>query len=680
MKRKTISLVALFLALSLFIRPISVQCSIIFKDVKETDWFYRDVMDAYNSGFLVGSNGYFGVNDPITYAQFIKSMVIIKWPNEVRPLNPNENWAVPYIEVAIKHGLILDGEIQNYNSPCLREKMFVYLCKTLGLEPDTSEPIFIDTVGKPEAGYINTAYNEYLTEGGGGGAFAYGSIATRAQLATMVMKTYKYNLDPSSFKIAKATERKATLNKLISSGKNPYSLQTMRFFASGNTIPVINSRVYKQEFPVSTSEYINWEIGLITPIFETNKDITVKQIYYDSQGNVFASHVSDKGEYSIIAKMSTCTLSWGLGIDDGSTWPLGTYRVEVFIDGFKVANSSFQVTEGNKNKVVLSTKEIAQKNNAVVLINTYDNADKPIGSGSGFFVSADGRLITNYHVIDGASRIEIITSKNEKFQINTVCSYSASQDIAVLKVTSSRSLPCLTLGDSDLIELGEDIVAIGSPLGLTNTVSTGIISSMRKNMVRIANNVIDIQISAPISHGSSGGALFNVYGEVIGITYAGLGDYGGENLNFAIPINEITPYINQNFNYTLAEIYEKEHVINYDDGSKYTGDISNGHPNGSGIMLFADGDSYSGDWLNGVRDGYGIYKWKEGTKYEGYFKEGLLHGEGIYSFTDGAILFGTWHQGKLNGLFKYYDKKGLLHWVEYVDDVIYKLDGIIVSN
>ncbi|MCX8130905.1 MAG: S1C family serine protease [Clostridia bacterium] len=193
-------------------------------------------------------------------------------------------------------------------------------------------------------------------------------------------------------------------------------------------------------------------------------------------------------------------------------------------------------------KKVLTVKEISKKSNAVVLLNIIDKNNDIFATGSGFIVSKDGKIITNYHVIDTAEKIEAVMYDNTTYEVDGIVNYDKGKDIAVLKISSNKPLPYVTLGDSNKIELGDNIVAIGSPLGLKNTVSTGIVSSIRENMYRDAFGCTDIQISAPISHGSSGGVLFNMYGEAIGITYAGISQ--GENLNFAIPINEAKPLLN----------------------------------------------------------------------------------------------------------------------------------------
>ncbi len=135
--------------------------------------------------------------------------------------------------------------------------------------------------------------------------------------------------------------------------------------------------------------------------------------------------------------------------------------------------------------------------------------------------------MTNYHVIDGAASGKVVFNDGTTLTDIKVLGWDKEGDLAVIKVPG-MALPAVTMGNSDTAQIGEAVVAIGSPLGLQNTVSTGIISARREGY---------LQTTAPISHGSSGGALFNMMGQVIGITSAGIEE--GANLGFAIPINDV---------------------------------------------------------------------------------------------------------------------------------------------
>jgi hypothetical protein len=156
------------------------------------------------------------------------------------------------------------------------------------------------------------------------------------------------------------------------------------------------------------------------------------------------------------------------------------------------------------------------------------------GFGSGFLISPSGLLVTNYHVIEDMDKLAVALkrAKIQVFDANLIIVEDAVKDIAILKI-EGKDLPHITIGDSDLVKTGQRVFAIGNPEGFTNTISEGIISQFRE----FEEGITSFQITAPISIGSSGGALFNETGEVIGITNSMF--LWGQNINFAIPINYV---------------------------------------------------------------------------------------------------------------------------------------------
>lgn len=195
-------------------------------------------------------------------------------------------------------------------------------------------------------------------------------------------------------------------------------------------------------------------------------------------------------------------------------------------------------------KMPLSATEISDMvSPAVFYIEVYDKNSNILKTGSGFFISLDGIAVTNYHVIEGTTKAHITTIDGDRFNVSRVIGYDENLDIAILKVEKTSldgktfsKLPSITLGNSDDIRAGQNVYAIGSPVGLQNTISNGIVSNARQ----IVQGNEYIQITAAISHGSSGGALVNEYGEVLGITSAGRTD--AENIGFAIPINLVKAF------------------------------------------------------------------------------------------------------------------------------------------
>ena len=175
------------------------------------------------------------------------------------------------------------------------------------------------------------------------------------------------------------------------------------------------------------------------------------------------------------------------------------------------------------------TSKIEAADASVVKIFCYDYDGELAATGSGFVAFDGSTIITNYHVMTSAYTCKISTNQDISYEVSKILCYSKEQDIAILQLAKDTGLRPLTLGDSSAIKKGETVVAIGSPLGIKNTVSTGVLSG------RLMDASMDVlQFTAPISSGSSGGALFDNNGNVIGITFASIID--GQNLNLAIPI------------------------------------------------------------------------------------------------------------------------------------------------
>jgi S1-C subfamily serine protease len=182
---------------------------------------------------------------------------------------------------------------------------------------------------------------------------------------------------------------------------------------------------------------------------------------------------------------------------------------------------------------------------AVVTISTYSAAEDAVGLGSGFIIDPSGVIVTCYHVIDGAYPAVVKLLNGASFHDIWVLGCDSANDVAVIRV-KGRGLPAVKLGDSDDVEVGERVVVIGNPKGLENTVSDGLLSGVRE-----VEGCNILQISAPISPGSSGGPVFNSSGHVIGIAAATLRD--GQNLNFCVPIKHARLYTEAEPNLTLED-------------------------------------------------------------------------------------------------------------------------------
>lgn len=214
------------------------------------------------------------------------------------------------------------------------------------------------------------------------------------------------------------------------------------------------------------------------------------------------------------------------------------FSISDLIDGQRTAGRS------------LSIVEIARLGKpAVVAINTETLVSSPFGesglvpaAGSGFILTQDGYIVTNHHVVAGARTISVVLDNGDAYDADWVGSDPAN-DLAVLKITG-QDLPTVRLGQSSDLEVGELAVAIGNPLGeLSGTVTAGIISALDRAVTIDGQTLYLLQTDAAINAGNSGGALFNSFGEVIGINTAKNAGTGIEGLGFAIPVDHAKPII-----------------------------------------------------------------------------------------------------------------------------------------
>ncbi|MCX5904059.1 MAG: trypsin-like peptidase domain-containing protein, partial [Proteobacteria bacterium] len=170
---------------------------------------------------------------------------------------------------------------------------------------------------------------------------------------------------------------------------------------------------------------------------------------------------------------------------------------------------------------------------ATVLVVTYDEKGQPLSQGSGFFISEKGEVITNYHVMGGALTAGIKTSDGSIYKITHVLSEDVASDlIKMLADTGNNKVPFLSINKA-APEVGDKVVIIGSPKGLENSVSDGIVSAVRD----VPGFGSIIQTTAPISPGSSGSPVVNMKGEVVGVASAQVRE--GQNLNFVVPAAKI---------------------------------------------------------------------------------------------------------------------------------------------
>ena len=213
-----------------------------------------------------------------------------------------------------------------------------------------------------------------------------------------------------------------------------------------------------------------------------------------------------------------------------------------------------QIGEIDTNKLMTPAEVYAVNVNSTVGITTaittnfWGFTTTSAASGSGFIISEDGYILTNHHVIEDSSSISVSMYDGTSHEAKLI-GYDASNDLAVLKIEAENLVP-VVLGDSDNLNVGDSVVAIGNPLGeLTFSLTSGAISAKDRKVPLSSNVTMDLlQTDCAINSGNSGGALFNLYGEVIGITNAkysssGSGEASIDNIGFAIPVNDVLPLV-----------------------------------------------------------------------------------------------------------------------------------------
>ena len=261
----------------------------------------------------------------------------------------------------------------------------------------------------------------------------------------------------------------------------------------------------------------------------------------------------------------------GAALALGGAYALGGFDGEKTVTVREVTVESTSQPTTFRPGQALSIAEVYKRSAPAVVQITATSNSNPFGSesqqralGSGFVFDKAGYIITNYHVIAGAGSIQVTFSDNRSIDATLVGS-DPSTDIAVLKVnTTASALTTLSLGDSDAVQVGDAVVAIGNPFGLSRSVTAGIVSAIQRQITAPADAdgdqyAIDhvIQTDAAINHGNSGGPLLNARGEVIGVNAqieTGGASQGNVGVGFAVPSNTVKSVAGQ-----LIETGKVEH-------------------------------------------------------------------------------------------------------------------------
>ena len=216
------------------------------------------------------------------------------------------------------------------------------------------------------------------------------------------------------------------------------------------------------------------------------------------------------------------------------------------------SNSKAKLITTNSTEVLTVPEIVKKVSTSVVAISTSSSTSNNTGRGqiapqegvgTGIIFSEDGYILTNYHVISGAQTLKVMLSDGKEVSAKVI-NYDAASDVAVIKLADNTKVPGVAeFGDSDMLEVGEPVVAIGNPLGkeFLGSVTTGVVSAVNRQVSIENKDLKFIQTDAAINPGNSGGPLVNSKGQVIGINTAKIGQEGVEGLGFAIPINTVNP-------------------------------------------------------------------------------------------------------------------------------------------
>lgn len=299
------------------------------------------------------------------------------------------------------------------------------------------------------------------------------------------------------------------------------------------------------------------------------EDVKTEEIALESKSNNFYDYKAPKGFnpnykrkgriFSYIVVGLICSVLGGAASTAASLYllPKSNFFKNTPLYNSIVQNTntqSFNASPMSTVKGSLSVSDIAKKvGPAVVGVSVKSSSQRNMfsapkeeeGMGSGIIINEDGYILTNYHVINGADVVSVIFNNNEEVPAKII-NYDSNLDLAVIQVTKKVKMPAVAeLGNSKDMQVGDPVVAIGNPLGkeLLGSVTTGVISSLSREISVGNSKQTLLQTDAAINPGNSGGALVNSLGQVIGINSAKIGGDGVEGIGFAIPIDVVKPKI-----------------------------------------------------------------------------------------------------------------------------------------
>lgn len=304
--------------------------------------------------------------------------------------------------------------------------------------------------------------------------------------------------------------------------------------------------------------------------------VIIAAIVFGSASGFGGSYLASRMEIERAPEITMPNASDGVPEDTAPSFEAPEDSVTTTAEYVRPENAVDESLSSMENMAAINTsssysyKELYKKvNESIVVVNNYvsgsvygESSEYVLyGTGSGVIFTTDGYIITNYHVINGFNKVSVVV--NDKYGDDvemeaTVVGSDSATDLAVLKISREKEQPftAAALGDSDSLEIGQDVAAIGNPASLNKSLTRGIISGLNRYSSEKGYVLSSIQTDAAINPGNSGGGLFDMYGNVIGIVNSKLvaDDSSIENLGFAITINEAKPVISDliNFGYVTG--------------------------------------------------------------------------------------------------------------------------------
>jgi len=227
----------------------------------------------------------------------------------------------------------------------------------------------------------------------------------------------------------------------------------------------------------------------------------------------------------------------------------GRINLPQIIEKQKIVEKEYIPQTTQEEKVIKAVEEVSPSVVSIIVTKDIFFQKKRVGGGTGFIISSDGMILTNKHVVlDKEAEYSILTNNGESFPAK-VLARDPIKDLAIIKIENGNNLKPLNLGNSDNLQIGQTVIAIGNALGeFQNTVSVGVVSGLKRTVTASGGGITEllenlIQSDAAINKGNSGGPLLNLRGEVIGVNVAM--SQAAENIGFAIPINEAKRDIEQ---------------------------------------------------------------------------------------------------------------------------------------